>query len=128
MDDGKSVVCMLLGVSLLASLFICWLLLFRLPDHLTSVSYRFILAAKVCFALLSGSGIYLLLWPLKVRPVWIQLAWFSVLSIGTCCSAVGFWLYSRDVQAVLQSDDYVQALPADPTPHPAPAQEESTSR
>lgn len=125
MDDGKWAVCFLLGVAFLASLFLCWLLLFRLPGHLTSVSYRFILAAKVCFALLSGSGIYLLLWPLKVRVVWVQLSWFSVLAVGSICSAVGFWLYSRDVLAVLKSEDYTRGLPADPAVHNSSAPEEA---
>lgn len=117
MEEGKVFICGLLGVAFAASVFVIWLILFRLRDHLVSKSYRAILVGKICFAVLTGSGIYLILWPLPVRVLWIQLTWFSILALGTIHSAAGFYLYSRDVQSVLQSESYTESLPAVPPPN-----------
>lgn len=106
------VVCILLGVGFLSNVFIVWLIAFRLRDHLISNSYRFILSAKVLWALLCGSGIYLIVWPLPKRLIFVQLSWFSVLAVACTCSAIGFWIYTRDVSAILTSDSYNEPLPA----------------
>lgn len=113
----KFAVCALLSVAFAASLFIMWTILFRLRSHLISTSYKFIFAAKVCFGIMTGSGVYLIIWPLPERVLFIQLLWFSILSTGTICSAIGFWLYSRDVRAILNSASYTKSLPADASTH-----------
>lgn len=111
-DQIKFIVCGLLGIALLCMFFVMWLISFRLPDHLKSNSYKAIFISKVCWALLCGGGIYLILWPLRERVVAVTVIWFSLLAIGCIHSAIGFYLYSKDVNAVLQSEDFVAPLPA----------------
>jgi hypothetical protein len=113
-EESKYLICSLLGVAFAASLFIIWLILFRLRSHLVSTSYKFIFGGKVCFAILTGGGMYLVLWPLRVRIAWVSMTWFALLAIGTISSAIGFWLYARDVNAILQSSSYTESLPAIP--------------
>jgi len=95
-------------------LFVVWLIIFRLRDHLISKSYRAILVSKLLWALLCGSGIYLVLWPLPQRNALVSVLWFSVLALGCIHSAIGFFLYSRDVSAILTSSDFTAPLPAKP--------------
>lgn len=104
----------LLSIALAACLFVMWVIVFRLRSFLISTSYKFIFAAKLCWAVLCAAGIYLILWPLPRRIAVVQFAWFSLLALGCILSAIGFYLYSRDVRAVLQSDDYLKPLPAVP--------------
>lgn len=109
------IVLFLLGVALAACVFVMYVIAFRLRSHLISLSYRFIFGAKVCFTLMCASGIYLVIWPLPSKyQMRITLVWFAVLAIGCILSATGFYLYSRDVNSVLASDDYPHPLPAVP--------------
>lgn len=114
--DLKVIVCFLLGIAFFSMLFVMWLISFRLPDHLKSNSYKAIFISKVCWALLCGAGIYLIIWPLPQRIPIVTVIWFSLLAIGCIHSAIGFYLYSRDVNAVLRSDDFIAPLPAKPSP------------
>lgn len=118
MQEGKTIVVILLGVAFAACLLIIWLLLFRLRSHLISISYKFILAAKIGFAILSGTGIWLLLFPITWPPHIVlatRIGWFALFAISCISSAIGFWLYARDVQLVLNSDSYTETLPAIPS-------------
>lgn len=131
MEEGKTIVVVLLGIAFFACSYIVWLLLFRLRSHLISTSYKFILVAKIFFTLLSGSGIYLLLWPITWPPhvvVATRIGWFAAFAVGCISSAIGFWLYARDVHIVLNSDSYTHELPvtpADGTHESEPPQKEA---
>lgn len=110
------IVVMLLGSAFAASLFMLWTIIFRLRSHLVSVSYKFILVGKVGMAILTGSGVWLILFPLPQRNAIIQLLWFTIFALGNISLAIGYYLYSRDVNAVLESDHFTQPLPAIPPP------------
>ena len=110
--EVQTVVVALLCVAFLSMVYVVWLIVFRLRDHLVSKSYRAILTAKILWALLCGSGIYLILWPLPQRNALVSVIWFSVMALGCISSAVGFFLYSRDVSSILTSEAFTDALPA----------------
>jgi hypothetical protein len=97
------VVAAFLLIAFVACIWIIVIIVFWLPTHLKSTSYRFILAAKISLALLCGSGFYLILWPLKSRVILVSLLWFADLALGVILSATGFSLYARDVNIVLRS-------------------------
>lgn len=102
MEKSLGAVVFLLSIAFLACLAVMWVIVYRLRGFLRSTGYKFIFAAKMCFAILCGSGVYLILYPLPKRVILVQVSWFSLLAIGCLCSAVGFYLYSRDVNAVLR--------------------------
>ena len=112
LNRGLLVVVVLLGIAFAAQLFVMWVIVFRLRQHLISRSYQLIFASKLLFALLCGSGVYLILFPLQKRIVIVQAAWFADLALACLASAAGYYLYSRDVNAVLKSEYYTQTLPA----------------
>jgi hypothetical protein len=114
MNNGMIAVIGLLGIAFASCIFLVWVIFFRLRSHLVSAGYKFIVTAKILWAIMCGAGIYLIIWPLPKRIVIVQLLWFSLLALGALCSAIGFYLYSRDVNTVLKSDDYKSSLPAVP--------------
>lgn len=108
----KVVICILLGAGLLAMLAVMGLIRYRLEGSLKSNSYKAIFISKACFALLCGSGIYLIIWPLPQRIETVTFLWFLVLAVGCLHSAIGYYLYTRDMNEVLNSPDYIGPLPA----------------
>jgi hypothetical protein len=108
----KVVVCIMLSVGFLSMLAVMGLIKYRLEDSLASGSYKAIFISKACFALLCASGIYLIIRPLPHRVVTVTFLWFFVLAVGCINSAVGYYLYTRDVNSVLESPDYIGQLPA----------------
>lgn len=120
MAQSRIAVCLLLAVGFFACLFVIWTITFRLRFYLVSTSYKFIYAGKICFALVCGLGVYriikttsLALAPDTPGRIIMRLVWFSILAIGCIFSAIGYYLYSRDVNAVLDGDRNI-TLPANP--------------
>lgn len=106
-----------LTIAMISTGFLVWLLIFRFQRFLVSAAYQYILASKIVAFILTTAGFYLTLWPLPARIAVISRLWFSLLALVFILSDIGYYLYSRDVKAVVELDRTQDQLPVvPPTP------------
>lgn len=115
MTSEQITVLVLLCIACGCMVFIVWLILFRLRDHLISRSYQAHLVAYLLWILLCFTSIVLIFWtiPEKFRTI-IQLIRYSLIAISCILSAAAFYIYTKEVKDILESDSYTETLPAVP--------------
>jgi len=104
----------LMVIATLATGFMMWLIIFRLRQLLVSPAYVFIFGGKTCAFILCVASVYLILWPLPKRIQLVTNIWFALFALCFILSDIGHFIYSRDLAAVLRSDNYKEELPAVP--------------